>query len=137
MWKHLRRIYYDSLNEEFLPIYYNGTSRILLEKKEYKYPDLLKNNVIKHTFTHFNLNLKVMHITANLEQAPKRGEFLKPDDFDPNNLPTVMKKVWQSIKYWNQLFWSDIIKINILNQVNKNRKNNNNQNWIFSFQKIK
>ena len=59
----------------------------------------LKNNVVKHTFTHFNLNLKVMHITTNLEQAPKRGEFLKPDDFDPNNLPTVMKKVWQSIKY--------------------------------------
>ena len=55
----------------------------------------IKNNVVKHTFTHFNLNLKVMHITANLEQAPKRGEFLKPDDFEQNNLPIIIKKVWK------------------------------------------
>ena len=70
---------------------------ILYEDLVYKPRD--KNEVVKHTFTHFDLKLKVMHITANLEQVPKRGKFLKPDDFDPNNLPTVMKKVWQSIKY--------------------------------------
>jgi hypothetical protein len=40
-----------------------------------------------------------MHVTVELEQIPKRGQFLKPDEFDPNNLPTVMRKVWQSIKY--------------------------------------
>jgi hypothetical protein len=40
-----------------------------------------------------------MHVTVELEQTPKRGQFLNPDEFDPNNLPTVMQKVWQSIKY--------------------------------------
>ena len=59
----------------------------------------IKDAIVKHTFTHFDLNLKVMHVTVELEQTPKRGQFLNPDEFDPNNLPTVMRKVWQSIKY--------------------------------------
>tara|TARA_B100000900_G_scaffold164100_1_gene139348 strand:+ start:164 stop:1225 length:1062 start_codon:yes stop_codon:yes gene_type:complete len=61
----------------------------------------IKNNLVKHTFTHFDLNLKVMHVNVAREQTPKRGKFLNPDEFDPNNLPTVMKKVWKSIKYSN------------------------------------
>ena len=59
----------------------------------------IKNNLVKHTFTHFDLNLKVMHVNVAREQTPKRGKFLTPDEFDPNNLPTVMKKVWKSVKY--------------------------------------
>ena len=58
-----------------------------------------KNNPITHTFTHFDLQLKVMHATAKLDETPNRGKFLALDEFDPNNLPTVMKKVWESIKY--------------------------------------
>ena len=59
----------------------------------------IKDAVVKHTFTHFYLNLKVMHVTVELEQIPKRGQFLNPNEFNPNNLPTVMQKVWQSVKY--------------------------------------
>ena len=59
----------------------------------------IKDAVVKHTFTHFYLNLTVMHVTVELEQIPKRGQFLNLNEFDPNNLPTVMQKVWQSIKY--------------------------------------
>lgn len=59
----------------------------------------IKNDLVKHAFTHFDLNLKVMHVTTNLEQVPRRGKFLGPDELDSNNLPTVMKKVWKSIKY--------------------------------------
>ena len=39
-----------------------------------------------------------MHI-LNSNQPPKRGKFLSLDEFNPNNLPTVMKKVWKLIKY--------------------------------------
>ena len=59
----------------------------------------LKNGLIKHTFTHFLLNLRIMHTTSDLNQPPKRGKFLSLDEFNPNNLPTVMKKVWKLIKY--------------------------------------
>jgi len=55
----------------------------------------------KTYFTHFDLNLKVMHVNVEREQTPTRGKFLNPDEFDPNNMPTVMKKVWKLIKYSN------------------------------------
>ncbi|WP_127106145.1 A/G-specific adenine glycosylase [Pararhodobacter zhoushanensis] len=48
--------------------------------------------VVKHTFTHFHLELTVA--TARVPQAvnPETGDF-RPD-FDPGALPTVMRKVW-------------------------------------------
>ncbi|MBI1170813.1 A/G-specific adenine glycosylase [bacterium] len=48
--------------------------------------------MVRHTFTHFHLDLTVL--TADLPQdcAPLRGEFLGPNAFSPQDLPTLMRK---------------------------------------------
>jgi A/G-specific adenine glycosylase len=48
----------------------------------------------RHTFTHFHLRLKVMTALVPMERTPDRGEFVDADMFDPNDLPTVMRKAW-------------------------------------------
>ena len=46
----------------------------------------------RHTFTHFHLRLTVKTALVPMDRAPARGMFIEPDIFDPNDLPTVMRK---------------------------------------------
>ncbi|WP_300588135.1 A/G-specific adenine glycosylase [Marivita sp.] len=46
----------------------------------------------RHTFTHFHLRLTVKTALVPMDRAPLRGMFVEADDFDPDDLPTVMRK---------------------------------------------
>jgi len=46
-----------------------------------------------HSFTHFNLRLRVMVAQVPQDAVPGRGEFHAKTTFRPSNLPTVMRKV--------------------------------------------
>jgi A/G-specific adenine glycosylase len=48
---------------------------------------------IKHTFTHFHLFLRVM-VTASVESTPEELLTLGANEFQPSDLPTVMRKVF-------------------------------------------
>lgn len=53
---------------------------------------------VKHTFTHFNLNLRVMR--GNVFVPMKSNEiWKKPKDFGSLALPTLMKKVFSHVNY--------------------------------------
>lgn len=47
---------------------------------------------VRHVFTHFHLELRVLIARVSAKAKPERGDF-RPD-FDPASLPTVMRKVW-------------------------------------------
>ncbi|MEI4471352.1 A/G-specific adenine glycosylase [Frigidibacter sp. MR17.24] len=49
---------------------------------------------VRHTFTHFHLELTVMRATAPAGANPERGSFVAA--FDPGALPTLMRKVWEA-----------------------------------------
>lgn len=51
-----------------------------------------------HTFTHFHLRLTVMTATVAQGANPQRGVFMPQQDFDPQSLPTVMRKVYDLAK---------------------------------------
>lgn len=51
---------------------------------------------VRHTFTHFHLRLSV-HVTTIGNVNPSRGVFMPPDQFDPNDLPTVMRKAYDHV----------------------------------------
>jgi A/G-specific adenine glycosylase len=51
------------------------------------------NEVVRHTFTHFHLELTVKK-AADATGRPTAGEFVKRTQFKPSDLPTVMRKVW-------------------------------------------
>ena len=48
---------------------------------------------VRHTFTHFHLELNVR--AAVTEANPERGAFVPRAAFQPDALPTLMRKVWQ------------------------------------------
>ncbi|GAB4263320.1 MAG: A/G-specific adenine glycosylase [Pararhodobacter sp.] len=48
---------------------------------------------VRHTFTHFHLDLSVALARVPQHATPARGAF-RPD-FTPDSLPTVMRKVWE------------------------------------------
>lgn len=48
---------------------------------------------VKHTFTHFHLELKVMKATTAGRTNPERGQFVASDDLANYAFPTVMKKI--------------------------------------------
>jgi A/G-specific adenine glycosylase len=48
----------------------------------------------RHTFTHFHLRLAVKTALVPMDRTPARGEFVPSDVFDPNDLPTVMRKAY-------------------------------------------
>ena len=48
--------------------------------------------IVKHTFTHFHLELTVAIARVTDDSAPPSGTFTP--GFDPADLPTVMRKVW-------------------------------------------
>ena len=52
----------------------------------------------RHTFTHFHLRLTVKTALVPMDRAPARGFFVEPDSFDPDNLPTVMRKAFALTK---------------------------------------
>ncbi|WP_093992673.1 A/G-specific adenine glycosylase [Flavimaricola marinus] len=47
-----------------------------------------------HTFTHFHLKLTVQTATVGPEATANRGQFVAQDQFQPADLPTVMRKVF-------------------------------------------
>jgi A/G-specific adenine glycosylase len=47
---------------------------------------------VRHTFTHFHLDLTVLRATLPHGAAPSRGEFHGPNAFSPQDLPTLMRK---------------------------------------------
>jgi len=51
------------------------------------------DGLVKHTFTHFHLELRVMK--TRLDLAPEQGIWCAPDDLGAHALPSVMKKVSQ------------------------------------------
>lgn len=48
---------------------------------------------VRHTFTHFHLRLSVRVATVG-NVNPSQGVFLPNEQFDPNDLPTVMRKAY-------------------------------------------
>ena len=46
----------------------------------------------RHTFTHFHLKLTVKTALVPMDRTPTRGMFVEAETFDPDNLPTVMRK---------------------------------------------
>ena len=49
---------------------------------------------VRHTFTHFHLSLRVHVARVALDASPDRGAFIPAPEFNPDALPTVMRKVW-------------------------------------------
>lgn len=49
---------------------------------------------VRHTFTHFHLDLRVLRATAAQDTRPDRGAFTP--GFDPTAFPTVMRKAWEA-----------------------------------------
>ncbi len=47
---------------------------------------------VRHTFTHFHLDLTVLHAALPHDTAPLRGEFHGTNAFSPQDLPTLMRK---------------------------------------------
>ena len=48
---------------------------------------------IRHTFTHFHLELAVF-VAESVEGEAEIGSFLPRTEFSPSDLPTVMRKIW-------------------------------------------
>ncbi len=55
---------------------------------------VLLDEQVRHTFTHFHLILSVL-VGTDVTNQPTRGQFVSISDFEPNDLPTVMRKVWK------------------------------------------
>ncbi len=49
---------------------------------------------VRHTFTHFHLRLVLRTARLPMDCAPDRGAFIAARDFDPSDLPTVMRKAF-------------------------------------------
>ena len=48
---------------------------------------------VRHTFTHFHLRLR-LRITTVENASPAQGQFIPADQFNPADLPTVMRKAY-------------------------------------------
>ena len=49
---------------------------------------------VRHEFTHFRLRLTVRAARLSENHSPNKGEFLVASDFDPQALPTLMRKAY-------------------------------------------
>ena len=56
--------------------------------------DWTDRGVVRHTFTHFHLELRVLFAHARADATPTRGAF--DPGFDPDTFPTVMRKAWDT-----------------------------------------
>jgi A/G-specific adenine glycosylase len=54
--------------------------------------DWVQIGSVRHTFTHFHLDLIVLHAALPHDTAPLRGEFHGANAFSPQDLPTLMRK---------------------------------------------
>ena len=54
------------------------------------------NESVRHTFTHFHLDLTIK-FALNVKSVPRIGKFISREEFNPNDLPTVMRKVWGKV----------------------------------------
>ncbi len=52
---------------------------------------------VRHTFTHFHLKLRVQYAVVPDGLAAEHGQFITAKDFNPKDLPTVMRKVWKLV----------------------------------------
>jgi A/G-specific adenine glycosylase len=52
------------------------------------------NTPVRHTFTHFHLELTIL-VTNDATGTAQIGRFYDIVDFEPTDLPTVMRKVWE------------------------------------------
>ncbi len=52
----------------------------------------------RHTFTHFHLKLRVQYVVVLNDFDCTFGHFKAADAFDPDELPTVMRKVWRLVQ---------------------------------------
>lgn len=50
---------------------------------------------IRHTFTHFHLQLSLLVANSGPDELPQQGFFLPPNDFRLTDLPSVMRKAHQ------------------------------------------
>lgn len=55
---------------------------------------------VRHTFTHFHLRLTVLLANCAADTQPTRGHFVQPQDFNPADLPTVMRKAHAAASPW-------------------------------------
>lgn len=51
-----------------------------------------KKGIVRHTFTHFHLDLTVLHAHLPHDATANRGEFHGANAFSPQDLPTLMRK---------------------------------------------
>lgn len=49
---------------------------------------------VKHTFTHFHLELSLRLAIVDRNQYPRSGRFISGNEFSPSHLPTVMRKAY-------------------------------------------
>ncbi len=49
---------------------------------------------VRHTFSHFDLHLAIGIAEPAMDAQPLRGQFVKPAEFRPSDLPTVMRKAF-------------------------------------------
>ena len=56
------------------------------------------NEQARHTFTHFHLRLSVQCAVVPNDFDQDIGAFVAAEDYDVNDLPTVMRKVWKLVK---------------------------------------
>ncbi len=58
------------------------------------------NEEARHTFTHFHLRLSVACavVSDDFDQDQSIGQFIPTEDYNVNDLPTVMRKVWKLVK---------------------------------------
>ena len=49
---------------------------------------------VRHTFTHFHLDLAVLRAEVGPDATPLRGSFIAPSQFRPGDLPSLMRKAY-------------------------------------------
>ena len=54
---------------------------------------------IRHVFTHFELRLKIIAGRLPANSSPEKGAFVSGDDFNPQDLPSVMRKAYRAAVY--------------------------------------
>lgn len=56
---------------------------------------------VRHTFTHFHLRLQVLVGNVEAMPDPDPWHWVGGNDFDPNALPTLMRKAYQLARSWD------------------------------------
>ena len=57
----------------------------------------LLSGTVRHTFTHFNLELTILSCRAGMKQEGL-GIWIRPESFPDHALPTLMKKIARHIR---------------------------------------